>query len=128
MAAGFSAGADGEVNVYSARHYDTDLALYDRFTETTGIEVNLIEGSSDGLIERINNEGRFSPADMLITVDAGRLWRAAEAGVFQPTTSEVLETRVPAHLRDPDGLWFGVIEARPRNCLQPPRRLARGRH
>ncbi len=100
--------ADSVVNVYSARHYDTDLQLYDRFTETTGVRVNLIEGSSDGLMERIVNEGEFSPADMLITVDAGRLWRAADRGVFQPVESEVLSERVPAHLRDPDGLWFGL--------------------
>ena len=104
-----SAGSDEQVvNVYSARHYDTDLALYERFTETTGIKVNLIEGSSDGLIERILNEAEFSPADMLITVDAGRLWRAAEAGVFQPVVSTVLDERVPDHLRDPGGLWFGL--------------------
>lgn len=96
------------VNVYTARHYDTDLALYERFTETTGIEVNLIEGSSDGLIERIVNEAEFSPADMLITVDAGRLWRAAEAGVFQAIESTVLDERVPEYLRDPTGLWFGL--------------------
>ena len=100
--------SDSVVNVYSARHYDTDLQLYDRFTETTGVRVNLIEGSSDGLTERIVNEGEFSPADMLITVDAGRLWRAADRGVFQPVESEVLSERVPAHLRDPDGLWFGL--------------------
>ena len=97
-----------EVNVYSARHYDTDLQLYERFTETTGIKVNLIEGNSDGLIERIVNEGEFSPADMLITVDAGRIWRAAQRGVFQAVDSEVLNARVPAHLRDPGGQWFGL--------------------
>ena len=96
------------VNVYSARHYDTDLQLYERFTETTGVKVNLIEGSSDGLIERIVNEGEFSPADMLVTVDAGRLWRAAEQGVFQSVESAVLNERVPAYLRDPGGLWFGL--------------------
>jgi len=100
--------AEEVVNVYSARHYDTDLALYDRFTEETGVVVNLIEGSSDGLIERIVNEGEFSPADMLITVDAGRLWRADEAGVFQPVQSDVLESRIPAHLRHPEGHWFGL--------------------
>ena len=100
--------AEEVVNVYSARHYDTDLALYDRFTEATGVVVNLIEGSSDGLIERIVNEAEFSPADMLITVDAGRLWRAHEAGVFQPVQSEVLESRIPAHLRHPEGHWFGL--------------------
>ena len=96
------------VNVYSARHYDTDLQLYERFTENTGIKVNLIEGNSDGLIERIVNEGEFSPADLLVTVDAGRLWRAADRGVFQSVESAVLNARVPAHLRDPDGLWFGL--------------------
>ena len=96
------------VNVYSARHYDTDFQLYQHFTETTGIKVNLIEGGSDGLIERIVNEGEFSPADMLITVDAGRLWRAAEKGVFQSVDSQVLQARVPAYLREPDGLWFGL--------------------
>ena len=103
-----AAASTEAVNVYSARHYDTDLALYERFTETTGVKVNLIEGSSDGLIERIVNEGEFSPADMLITVDAGRLWRAAEAGVFQPVESKVLDERVPEYLRDPAGLWFGL--------------------
>ena len=97
-----------EVNVYSARHYDTDLALYERFEETTGIAVNLIEGGSDGLMERIVSEGEFSPADLLITVDAGRLWRAQEQGLFQPIDSALLNERVPAHLRDPGGHWFGL--------------------
>ena len=97
-----------EVNVYSARHYDTDLALYDRFTEITGIKVNLIEGNSDGLIERIRNEGDLSPADMLITVDAGRLWRAQQGGVFQPVQSDVLSERIPEHLREAGGHWFGL--------------------
>ncbi|MDO9125829.1 MAG: extracellular solute-binding protein, partial [Parvibaculum sp.] len=97
-----------EVNIYSARHYDTDLELYDRFTEQTGIRVNLIEGDSDELIARIEREGKQSPADLLITVDAGRLWRAEEKNLFSPVKSEVLETRIPAHLRHPDGLWFGL--------------------
>ena len=97
-----------EVNVYSARHYDTDLALYERFTELTGVKVNLIEGNSDGLIERIRNEGELSPADMLITVDAGRLWRAHQEGVFQPVQSDVLSTRIPEHLREAGGHWFGL--------------------
>ena len=96
------------VNLYSARHYDTDNALYSGFQEKTGIKVNLIEGRSDGLIERIVNEGEYSPADILITVDAGRLWKAAEAGVFQGVSSDVLESRVPLNLRHPDGLWFGL--------------------
>ena len=97
-----------EVNVYSSRHYDTDLALYDNFTEQTGIAVNLIEGGSDELIERIVAEGANSPADMLITVDAGRLWRADQEGLFQPVESEVLTERVPEHLRHPAGHWYGL--------------------
>ncbi len=108
LAVGPALAQSGEVNVYSARHYDTDLTLYDTFTEQTGIEVNLIEGDSDALIERIQAEGANSPADVLITVDAGRLWRADQAGLFQPVESEVLEERVPEHLRHPDGHWFGL--------------------
>lgn len=100
--------AEEVVNVYSARHYDTDMALYEEFTRQTGIKVNLIEGGSDALIERIVNEGEFTPADMLITVDAGRLWRASEKNIFQPVESQVMDQRVPANLRDPDGLWFGL--------------------
>ncbi len=103
-----SALADEVVNVYSARHYDTDQSMYDRFTEETGIEVNLIEGGSDALIERIKNEGQFSPADMLITVDAGRLWRADQEGIFQPVSSDILSARIPEHLRHPNGHWFGL--------------------
>ncbi|MEX0720855.1 MAG: Fe(3+) ABC transporter substrate-binding protein [Balneolaceae bacterium] len=97
-----------EVNVYSARHYDTDQALYTEFTENTGIEVNLIEGGSDELIERVKSEGVNSPADIIITVDAGRLWRAEEADILQPFESEVLEERVPASFRHPAGLWIGL--------------------
>jgi iron(III) transport system substrate-binding protein len=103
-----SSVADNVVNVYSARHYDTDMALYERFTADTGITVNLIEGGSDALIERIVNEGKFSPADMMITVDAGRLWRAAEKGIFQAVQSPVLKQRIPNHLSHPSGLWFGL--------------------
>ena len=98
----------GEVNIYSSRHYDTDLALYEDFTKTTGIKVNRIEADADALIERIKSEGEFSPADILIMVDAGRLWRAEEAGVLGAVDSAVLKERIPAHLRHPDGLWFGL--------------------
>ncbi|MFO7846798.1 MAG: Fe(3+) ABC transporter substrate-binding protein [Balneolaceae bacterium] len=108
--AGFaiSCSSADEVNVYSARHYDTDLELYDRFMEETGIEVNLIEGGSDELIERINSEGVNSPADVLITVDAGRLWRAKEAGVLQQHRSDELNRVVPEQLRDLDDMWVGL--------------------
>ena len=105
-----AAGSAAEVNVYSARHYDTDQAMFDDFTAATGIEVNLIEGEADQLIERIKAEGRNSPADVLITVDAGRLHRAEEAGVLAPVESEVLDAKVPEHLRHPEGLWFGLSQ------------------
>ncbi len=95
------------LNIYSARHYDGDELLYRRFTELTGISVRTLEADADQLIQRIQREGSASPADVLITVDAGRLWRAEDAGVLAPVRSEVLEERIPAHLRHPDGLWFG---------------------
>jgi iron(III) transport system substrate-binding protein len=98
----------GEVNIYSSRHYDTDLALYEDFTRETGIKVNRIEADADALIERIAAEGEFSPADLLITVDAGRLWRAEEAGILAPVDSPLLAERLPANLRHPQGLWFGL--------------------
>ena len=96
------------VNVYSSRHYDTDLALYEDFTAATGIKVNRIEAGADELIARIQSEGEFSPADLLITVDAGRLWRAEQADVLAPVESDVLNSRVPDYLRHPGGLWFGL--------------------
>src|SRR5512134_2121112 len=72
--------AQGELNLYSSRHYQTDEALYANFTRQTGIKVNRIEASDDALLERIRNEGERSPADVLVTVDAGRLWRAEQLG------------------------------------------------
>lgn len=105
-----NAASPGEVNVYSARHYDTDQALYDNFTEQTGIQVNVIEGKEDELLERIKSEGANSPADVFITVDAGRLWRAEEEGVLQPVTSSGLEKAIPGNLRHPDDLWFGLTQ------------------
>lgn len=96
------------VNLYSARHYDVDEQLYEAFVADTGIRVNVLEGQPDELIERITNEGAQSPADVFVAVDAGRLWRAQEAGVFQPVDSEVLRTAVPENLREPSGLWYGL--------------------
>lgn len=97
-----------EVNVYSSRHYDTDLTLYENFTAQTGIRVNLIEGEGPQLIERIQSEGANSPADVFITVDGGRLHLAVAAGILQPATSDILEARVPANFQHPDNLWFGL--------------------
>lgn len=99
-----------ELNLYSSRHYDTDQALYDGFTELTGVKVNLIEAEADELIERIKAEGRNSPADVLLTVDAGRLWRAQQEGLLAPVTSDVLTEMTPESLRDPDGHWFGFSQ------------------
>jgi iron(III) transport system substrate-binding protein len=104
----FSALAQDKVlNLYSSRHYQTDEALYTGFTKRTGIKVNRIEAGEDALIERIRNEGAHSPADVLVTVDAGRLWRAEQLGLFQPVKSALLDARIPASFREPSGLWYG---------------------
>ncbi len=102
-----SAAAD-ELNLYSSRHYQTDEALYEDFTKATGIKINRIEGKGDALLERIKAEGQNSPADVFLTVDAGQLWRADQAGLFQAVESDVLEERIPENLRHPDGHWFGL--------------------
>ena len=98
----------GEVNLYTSRHYDTDEEFYDNFTAKTGIKVNIIEGKGDELIERIKSEGRNSPADVFITVDVGRLWRAKQEGILQPISSSSLESAIADNLRSPDGSWFGL--------------------
>ncbi len=102
------------LNLYTSRHYQTDEALYDNFTLQTGIKVNRIEAGEDPLIERMKQEGNKSPADVLVTVDAGRLWRAEQAGLLQPVKSPILDARIPAELRHPDGLWYAFsVRARP---------------
>jgi len=102
-----AAQAAGEVNVYSSRHYDTDERLYSDFEEATGITIKRIEDKANVLIERIKAEGENSPADVLLTVDAGRLYQADQDGLFQSIESEDLEDRIPENLRHPDGHWFG---------------------
>ncbi|MGD1898834.1 MAG: Fe(3+) ABC transporter substrate-binding protein [Phormidesmis sp.] len=97
----------GEVNLYSSRHYNTDDALYETFTDLTGIRVNLLEGKADELLARLETEGANSPADVFMTVDAGMLWRADQAGIFAPITSTVLTNNIPEYLRHPEGKWFG---------------------
>ena len=99
-----------EVNIYSSRHYDTDDALYDAFTEQTGITVNRIEAKADELIARMEAEGANSPADVLLTVDVGRMARAEQGNLLQPYMSDVIEDRIPDHLQHPDNLWFGVSQ------------------
>ena len=101
---------DQVLNLYSSRHYQTDEALYSNFTKLTGIKINRIEAAEDPLIERLRSEGERSPADVLITVDAGRLWRAEQLGLFQPVKSALLESRIPENFREPGGRWFGFSQ------------------
>ena len=115
LTAAVSAQAQQKVlNLYSSRHYQTDEALYANFEKATGIKINRIEGPEDPLIERMKSEGVKSPADVLVTVDMGRLLKAQQLGLFQPVRSAVLEQKVPPELRAPDGTWFGFsVRARP---------------
>ncbi|WP_414515104.1 Fe(3+) ABC transporter substrate-binding protein [Synechococcus sp. W60.3] len=103
-------GANREVNLYTSRHYGTDEKLYELFQQKTGITVNWVEGKADEIIERIRSEGSNSPADIFMTVDAARLWRAQNEGWFQPIQSETLSKNIPESLRDPEGYWFGLTK------------------
>ena len=96
------------VNLYSHRHYDADKELYVKFEENTGIKVNVVQASADELITRMETEGEDSPADLLLTVDAGRLHRAYEKGLFQPINNTTLNSNIPEKFREPGGHWFGL--------------------
>ena len=97
-----------EVNVYSAREEQLIKPLLDAFSKDTGIKVNLVTGDDDPLLERLKREGANSPADVLITADAGRLYRATQNGSLQAIQSATLNQAVPANLRDPENRWFGL--------------------
>jgi iron(III) transport system substrate-binding protein len=101
------ASADGEVNVYTYRETKLIQPLFDAFTKDTGVKVNVVSASS-GLEQRMKAEGANSPADVLLTVDIGRLDDAVQAGVTQPIKSVVIDEIVPAQYRDPDGQWAGI--------------------
>jgi iron(III) transport system substrate-binding protein len=106
------ASAQGaQLNLYSARHYQTDEALYQGFTQATGIRINRVDADDAGLLARLQSEGSASPADVILLVDAARLWRAEIDGLFQPVRSQKLETQIPATLRGKDdgrgSQWFG---------------------
>jgi iron(III) transport system substrate-binding protein len=110
----FSAAAVAQqptLNLYSARHYQTDEALYANFTSATGIKINRIDADDAGILARLKTEGAASPADVVLLVDAARLWRAEIDGLFQPVKSKLLEARIPAALRGKDdgqgAQWFG---------------------
>jgi iron(III) transport system substrate-binding protein len=112
VATALAAQAQGVVNVYSARHYPTDEALYDNFTKATGIKINRVDADDAGILARLQSEGAASPADVILLVDAARLWRAEVDGLFQPVKSAVLQQRIPATLRGKDdgsgSQWFGL--------------------
>ena len=106
--------AASEVNVYSARKEYLIKPLLDRFTENTGIKVNLVTGKAGALLKRLESEGINSPADIFITTDAGRLYAAKTANVLQPVQSELLNAAIPSQYREPEGYWFGLsLRARP---------------
>jgi len=100
----------GVVNVYSHRHYASDKQLFAEFEQETGITVRVVKAGADALIERLASEGASSPADLLITADAGRLVRADAKGLLQAVESDVLTAAVPSNLRHPDGHWFGLTQ------------------
>ncbi|WP_417328285.1 Fe(3+) ABC transporter substrate-binding protein [Halarcobacter sp.] len=102
--------AANEVNVYSHRHYDTDKQLFKMFEEKTGIKVNVVKAKASALIKRIESEGKNSPADVLITVDAGRLYQATEKDLLQSIDSDYLTKNIPAQLRDKDNKWFALTK------------------
>ncbi|MBC8078957.1 MAG: extracellular solute-binding protein, partial [Gorillibacterium sp.] len=96
------------VSVYSARSYDVDKELYEKFTEETGIKVNVVDGKAEELIERLKREGESTQADLFITVDGGVLNKAKQAGILQPVSSSIIEQNVPKELRDSDSQWIGL--------------------
>ena len=113
------------LNIYSHRHYGIDAEVNDLFTEQTGIEVRVVNADADQLIERLRSEGENSPADLLVTVDAGRLQIARREGLLQPLDSEILEAATPEGLRDPDGYWYPYT-ARARIIMVSSERVEKG--
>ncbi|MEM7015158.1 MAG: Fe(3+) ABC transporter substrate-binding protein [Verrucomicrobiota bacterium] len=102
--------AADEITLYSHRHYEADDALYAKFTEATGIKVNVVKAGADELIARLKSEGETTVGDIFMTADAGRLVRAKSEGVLQSVESDKLAKAIPAHLRDPDNQWFGLTQ------------------
>lgn len=113
-AAPFAHAQEKVLNLYSARHYQTDQALFDAFTQKTGVRIQRIEAGDEALLERLRNEGRNSPADVVLLADAARLWKAQIEGLFQPVRSKFLESRIPTTLRGKDdgkgSEWFGFSQ------------------
>jgi iron(III) transport system substrate-binding protein len=102
--------APEELTLYTHRHYDADKVIFRKFEEQTGIKINVVKANADELIQKMESEGKQSPADVLITVDAGRLVRAKQKGLLQATTSKNLEETIPSHLKDKENHWFGLTK------------------
>ncbi|MFZ3075969.1 MAG: extracellular solute-binding protein [Psychrobacter glacincola] len=116
--------ADGQtVTIYSSRNEQLIKPLLDRYTEQTGVKVELVTDKDGPLMTRLQAEGKNTPADMLLTVDAGNLWQAAEQGLLQPVASSVLEANVPAKYRDPEGRWTG-LSLRARTIFYDPSKVS----
>lgn len=99
-----------EVNIYTHRNYPSDEILFKKFTQKTGIKVNVVQANSDQIMKRLEEEGKYTPADLLMTVDVGRLYYAKEKGLLQPIHSAFLEDVIPSKLRDKEGYWFGMTK------------------
>ena len=112
-----------EVNIYTSRHYDSDNLLYEDFTKTTGIKVNIISGKGEALIERIKSEGKKSAADIFFTADAGNLWKLQKDGHFRSIKSERIINAIPSNLRGPKNEWVGITK-RARVIFYHPERVS----
>lgn len=119
------AQAADELVVYSARNEQLIKPLFDAYTAETGVAIKFITGKEGPLLERLQAEGSKTPADLLITVDAGNLWQAARQGVLAKVTSQTLNSNIPAHLRDPDGYWYG-LSVRARTIVYNPNKVKPG--
>lgn len=120
---------DGVIQIYSSRHYDSDRELLTRFTAETGIKTELLEANADQIMDRLQQEGRLSPADIVITADVGRLWRLENAGLLQPISNAAILERIPTQYRAADNSWIGLTKrvrgiAASKNLSNPPSRMA----
>ena len=124
VAANDGATAEGgqTVTIYSSRNEQLIKPLLDKYTEKTGVKIELVTDKTGPLMARLQAEGKNTPADMLLTVDAGNLWQAAEQGLLQPVSSTILETNVPAKYRDPKGQWTG-LSLRARTIFYDPSKV-----
>jgi iron(III) transport system substrate-binding protein len=103
-------GQKQEITLYTHRHYDSDKVIFEKFEQETGIKINVVKASADELIQKLESEGEQSPADLLLTVDAGRLVRAKNKGLLQSVDSKVLESIIPGYLKDEENQWFGLTK------------------